>query len=55
MFRRILLEDWQRTLSLLGWFLFVLVFVSSAVRAFRLSRATVDRLSNLPLDQENHE
>jgi hypothetical protein len=55
MFRRILLEDWQRTLSLVGWLLFVLVFISSAVRAFRLSRPTIDRLSNLPLDQETHE
>ena len=55
MFRRILLEDWQRTLSLVGWFLFVLVFISSAIRAFRLSRPTLDRLANLPLDPETHE
>lgn len=55
MFRRILIEDWQRSASLLGWALFVFVFVSSVVRAFRMSRQQVRHLESLPFEKESHE
>lgn len=52
MFHRLLLEDWQRSLSLLGWFLFAMVFVLSALRTVCLSRLHIDRMQNLPLETE---
>jgi hypothetical protein len=55
MFRRLILEDWQRTASLLGWALFAFVFLSSAVRAYRMPRAQVRRLESLPFEKESHE
>ena len=55
MFRRLLVEDWQRTASLLGWALFAFVFLSSAVRAYRMPRAQVRRLESLPFEKESHE
>jgi hypothetical protein len=54
-FRRLLLEDWHRTSSLLGWALFAFVFFVSAVRAYRLPRAEVRRLKSLPFEKESHE
>lgn len=55
MFHRLLVEDWQRSLTLLGWGLFGFVFVSSAVRAIRMPRETVRRLETLPFEKESHE
>ncbi len=54
-FRRILVEDWQRSASLLGWALFAFVFFASAVRAYRMPRAQVRRLESLPFEKESHE
>lgn len=55
MFRRIILEDWQRSLSLVGWGLFALVFITSGLRAFLLPKDQVRKLENLPLEEEFHE
>ncbi len=55
MFRRLLLEDWQRSASLIGWALFAFVFVASAVRAFRMPRQQVRHLESLPFQKESHE
>ncbi len=55
MFRRLIIEDWQRTLSLVGWMLFALVFVTSGLRAFLLPRTEVKKLEDLPLEKEFHE
>lgn len=55
MFRRIIVEDWERTLSLLGWALCGLVFLVTTVRALRMPRESVQRLENLPLENETHE
>ncbi len=55
MFRRIIIEDWQRSLSLLGWGLFALVFVTSALRAARLPKHQVRKLKALPLEEDSHE
>jgi hypothetical protein len=54
MFRRIVLEDWQRSLSLIGWGLFALVFVTSILRAFRLPKDQVAQLKGLPLEEDSH-
>ena len=55
MFRRIILEDWQRDLSLLGWALFALVFVTSTLRAFWLPKNVVRKLEDMPLEEESHD
>jgi hypothetical protein len=55
MFRRIILEDWQRSLSLLGWALFAFVFFSSLLRAAWLPKEEVRKLEELPLEEDFHE
>jgi len=55
MFRRIIVEDWERTLSLVGWLLFALVFVSAAIRAVLMPKEAVRKMENLPLENESHD
>lgn len=55
MFRRIIVEDWDRVWMLGGWALFAWVFVASAWRAIRLPKAAVLKMENLPLEKESHE
>jgi len=55
MFRRLILEDWQRSLSILGWAMFAFVFISTGVRALLLSRYEVGRMEGLPLEEDLHE
>lgn len=52
MFRRILVEDWQRALSIMSLTLFFAVFLIHAIRVRRMSRETVARLENLPLEND---
>lgn len=55
MFRRIIVEDWERITAVVGWFLFAFVFISSTVRAIRMSKDAVRRMENLPFERESHE
>ena len=55
MFKRLNLEEWERALSLLAWAMFVLVFIATTIRAFRMSRESVQKLENLPLENDHHE
>ncbi|MEY2598147.1 MAG: hypothetical protein RLZZ244_633 [Verrucomicrobiota bacterium] len=54
MFRRILLEDWQRIAALSAWALFAFTFCFSVFRAFRLPSETLRHLERLPLDETPH-
>jgi hypothetical protein len=54
MFHRILVEDWQRALSVLSITLFFAVFIIHFVRVRRIPRETVTRLANLPLENDDH-
>lgn len=55
MFRRILVEDWQRALSVMSIVLFFAVFIIHAIRVRRMSRDAVARLEKLPLEPDDHD
>lgn len=55
MFRRLLVEDWQRLLSALSVLLFFTVFVVNFLRVRRLSRDTIAHMENLPLASDDHD
>lgn len=55
MFHRILVEDWQRALTILSFGIFATVFLLTLGRALRLSRARVHHLATLPLEKDSHE
>ena len=50
MFRRILVENWQTTLTLVSFAIFGLVFLFVLFRAWRAPREEVTRLAHLPLE-----
>lgn len=54
MFHRILVEEWQRTLSIISILLFFAVFVIHFIRVRRMSRESVAHLSALPLEKDDH-
>lgn len=54
MFRRILVEEWQRALSVLSITLFLAVFIVHFIRVRRMSRETIARLEKLPLESDDH-
>jgi hypothetical protein len=54
MFHRILVEEWQRALSILSITLFFAVFVVHFIRVRRMPRETVARLEALPLENDDH-
>lgn len=55
MFRRIILEDWQRSVSIVGWVIFATVFLTSTLRAILLPKEQVRKLEELPLEEESYE
>jgi len=54
MFHRIVVEEWQRALSVLSITLFFSVFVIHFIRVRRMSRETISRLESLPLENDDH-
>ena len=54
MFHRILVEEWQRALSVMSITLFFSVFVIHFIRIRRMSRETVAHLEKLPLENDEH-
>jgi len=54
MFHRLLIEDWQRALSILSLTLFLAVFIVHTIRIRRIPPETIARLENLPLDSDEH-
>ncbi len=55
MFHRILVEDWQRALSIASFTIFAFVFVLTFIRVLRMPRKRVSHLENLPLENDTHE
>lgn len=55
MFRRIIFEDWQRSLSIVGWVIFAVVFITSTLRALLMSKEHVRKLEGLPLEEDSYE
>jgi hypothetical protein len=54
MFHRIIVEDWQRALSVVSIVLFFAVFVVHTVRVRRMSRERIAHLERLPLEPDDH-
>ena len=54
MFHRILVEEWQRALSVLSITLFFAVFLVHFIRVRRMPRETIARLESLPLESDDH-
>lgn len=54
MFQRIIVEEWQRVLSVLSILIFVGCFLVIALRALRLPRQRVQHLESLPLADDTH-
>ena len=55
MFHRILVEDWQRVLTIISFTIFATVFLLTVARALRLRPARVRHLENLPLESDYDE
>ena len=55
MFHRILVEDWQRALTIISFAIFATVFLLTLARAMRLSRDRIRHLENLPLENDSDE
>jgi hypothetical protein len=55
MFHRILVEDWQRALTMISFAIFAAVFLLTLARAMRLSRDRIRHLENLPLENDSDE
>ncbi len=56
MFRRILVEEWQSTLTIISFSIFLSVFILTLIRTWRMPRERVQHLENLPLqDDAYHE
>jgi hypothetical protein len=53
MFRRLLVEEWQRALSILSITLFFSVFLIHFIRVRRMSKETIARLEKLPLESDD--
>ena len=53
MFHRIIVEEWQRALSVLSISLFFAVFVIHFIRVRCMSRETIARMENLPLENDD--
>ena len=54
MFHRILVEEWQRALSILSITLFFAVFILHSIAVRRMPREKVARLETLPLENDDH-
>lgn len=52
MFRRLIAEEWQATLTIASFSIFAVVFLIWLVRVWCMSRQTVEKLGNLPLGEE---
>jgi hypothetical protein len=52
MFHRIIVEEWQRVLTIISIGIFFVTFLITALRVWRMPRETIRRLENMPLDND---
>lgn len=52
MFHRVLVEEWQRVLTIASFTIFGVVFLLTLVRVARMPRRSLEHLENLPLLDE---
>ena len=54
MFRRILVENWQSTLTIVSFAIFGFVYLAVLFRIWRASREEIARVAQMPLE-DSHE
>ena len=54
MFHRIVVEEWQRALSVMSILLFFSVFIIHSIRVRRMSGESIAHLESLPLENDDH-
>jgi hypothetical protein len=54
MFQRIVVEEWQRVLSVLSILIFLASFLVITVRAMRMPKRKLQHLESLPLADDTH-
>jgi hypothetical protein len=52
MFHRIIVEEWQRVLTITSFTIFFSVFIINLIRVWRMPNGDIERLGNLPLQSE---
>lgn len=53
MSERLALESWQIAFPAIGIVIFMAVFLWAVVRVLRMKRPTIDRMLQLPMEQES--
>lgn len=53
MFRRLLVEEWQATLTIVSFVIFATTFALTLVRCWLMPREYSGRMEHLPLEKEN--
>ena len=54
MFHRILVEEWQRLLTVISFSIFLVTFVAIALRTRRMPAESIRHLENLPLEKDTN-
>lgn len=54
MFHRILVEEWQRVLTMISISIFFTTFVITALRTWRMPRECIRRMENMPLENDTN-
>ena len=55
MFHRILVEEWQRVLTMISVGIFFTTFVITVLRVWRTPRETIRRMENMPLEKDTND
>ena len=53
MFHRILVENWQTTLTIVSFAIFGIVFLAVLIRTWRAPNEAITRLENLPFENDH--
>lgn len=54
MFHRILVEEWQRVLTMISLGIFFVTFLAIALRTRRMPAESIRHLENLPLEKDTN-
>jgi len=55
MFRAIIVEQWQATLTIISFAIFLTVFAVTLLRTWRMTKPQIEHVENLPLQDDTHE
>jgi uncharacterized membrane protein YiaA len=54
MFKRLVVEEWQGVMQMIGFAFFFTVFITATFRAMRTPKAQLKHLESLPLENDEH-